>query len=277
MYQFPLRPMGLMKHGSECNHEQRPQSPSTAHQDITINQKIAGKFLAHVRGQLRKPPTKVMVDAIGVEQTIIHQLCLATNTLILVPTQLVVEYCIILCFLVVVDESISIDLARIIPNDTNFKTSIYLELQQEKCPHYSGTLSHENPFLHCFSFLKQNMYSIYSILQNKKSYSSLLENNFFFYRICPYKVHVFPSGDVFQRSRIRNCFLFYRTRNCILQNKKERLVSLSHFEETLLRQKDFKFQQLCSCCATHLLNHTWERDFTFTSLIVPSTSIWQVI
>ncbi len=31
-----------------------------------------------------------------------------------------------------------------------------LRLQQEKCPHYSGSQSHENPFLHCFSFLKQN-------------------------------------------------------------------------------------------------------------------------
>ncbi len=48
MYQFPPRPTGLRKHCSEHNHEKQPQLLSTAHQDIAINQKIAGKFLAHV-------------------------------------------------------------------------------------------------------------------------------------------------------------------------------------------------------------------------------------
>jgi hypothetical protein len=50
MYQFPHRPMGLTKHGSERNHEKQPQLPSTAHPDISINKKIAEKFLAHVWG-----------------------------------------------------------------------------------------------------------------------------------------------------------------------------------------------------------------------------------
>jgi hypothetical protein len=35
------------------------------------NQKIAGKFIAHVWGQLHKPPTMVTVGAIGMEDTII--------------------------------------------------------------------------------------------------------------------------------------------------------------------------------------------------------------
>ncbi len=47
-------------------------APSIAHQDITINQKIDGKFLASVWGGLQKPPTMAAVGAMGVEETIIH-------------------------------------------------------------------------------------------------------------------------------------------------------------------------------------------------------------
>jgi hypothetical protein len=50
MYQFLPRPAGPRKHCSERNHKKRLQLPSMAQQDITINQKIAGKFLAGVWG-----------------------------------------------------------------------------------------------------------------------------------------------------------------------------------------------------------------------------------
>ena len=54
MYQFPPRPMGLRKHGSECNHERQPQLPCISHKDITINEKKAGEFLVNVWGRLQK-------------------------------------------------------------------------------------------------------------------------------------------------------------------------------------------------------------------------------
>ncbi len=121
-------------------------------------------------------------------------------------------------------------------------------------------------------------YSIYCKFTNKKRqnkilYSSLLEYDYFFYRIRLFKVHVFPRGDVFQRSRIRNRFLFYRTRNCILQNKKERLVFLPHFEETLVVSKRLSILAIKQSCATRLLNHAQERDFTFTSLSYHSCNL----
>ncbi len=75
-----------------------------------------------------------------------------------------------------------------------------------------GTKSHMKIFSHvisCFQnriripiiLIVQNK-KLYSILQNKKLYSSPLEYDFLFYRIRPYKVHVFPCRDLFQRSRI---------------------------------------------------------------------------
>jgi hypothetical protein len=57
--------MGQRKQGSERNHEKQPQLPSMANQDITIKQKVAGKFLNHVRGPLCKPPAIAMADAMG--------------------------------------------------------------------------------------------------------------------------------------------------------------------------------------------------------------------
>ncbi len=53
------------------HHEKQPQLPSTGHQDITINQKIAGKMLKHISGQLQKPPAMATAGAMGAKQTIV--------------------------------------------------------------------------------------------------------------------------------------------------------------------------------------------------------------
>jgi hypothetical protein len=49
-YQFLPRSSGQRGHGSECNHEKRPQLPSRALKDNAIIKKIAGKFPVHVWG-----------------------------------------------------------------------------------------------------------------------------------------------------------------------------------------------------------------------------------
>jgi hypothetical protein len=48
--QFLPRPTGQREHGSECNHEKRPQLLRVALQDSAIIQNIAGKFPVHVWG-----------------------------------------------------------------------------------------------------------------------------------------------------------------------------------------------------------------------------------
>ena len=71
-YQFLPRPTGQREHGSEYNHEKRPQLLIAALQDNAIAQKIAGKFPIHVLGRLCDSPVLAAAGVMGVGRTIIH-------------------------------------------------------------------------------------------------------------------------------------------------------------------------------------------------------------